>query len=114
MPLTHKTGGPVDPVVEEIAATRRLTPSQVLQMWALKKGVVVVTTGSKQERMAESIQASRVAAGSGPYYRGNALPLSDEDVSRIDEAGEKLAYRKYWQKEFGSEMDWQRPNHSLT
>ena len=96
-------------------------------MWALKKGVVVVTTGSKPERMAESIAVATTFAAAGPTGGPVAgatadaacggpsvTPLSDDDVARIDEAGARLPYRKYWQKEFGAELDWQRPNHSLT
>ena len=86
---------------------------QVLTLWALQKGVVVVTTGSQAVRIADSLAAAEAArpseGGSGPMQ-----PLSEEDICRIDEAGSRLTYRKYWQKEFGLEQDWKRPAHSLT
>lgn len=148
MPLTHKKGGPVDAVLEDIATSRSLTLAQVyesapgpgtvkgpdiyfwgsivvhhlvkyesyvqvLHLWALQKGVVVVTTGSQTQRISESLDAAEAAARSddeeAPVHR-----LSREDISRIDAAGAQLPYRKYWQKEFGSEQDWKRPSHSLT
>ena len=83
----------------------------------------MVTTGSKPERMAESIAVHKLFAEAGPTAgatcagspsEASITPLSDDDVARIDEAGAQLPYRKYWQKEFGAELDWQRPNHSLT
>jgi hypothetical protein len=86
---------------------------QVLTLWALQKGVVVVTTGSQAVRIADSLAAAEAArpseGGAGPLQ-----PLSEEDICRIDEAGSRLTYRKYWQKEFGLEQDWKRPAHSLT
>ena len=42
-PLTHQPGGPVDAVVEKIAARLGAKPEQVLLAWAKAKGVVVVT-----------------------------------------------------------------------
>ena len=111
MPLTHKRGGPEDQVLEEIAAARGLTSAQVLLMWTLKKGVVAVTTGSQEQRIADCLAAAAAFEG---REKGGVQVLSDEDVARIDEAGSQLTYRKYWQKEFGGELDWIRPDHSLT
>lgn len=41
--LTKLPGGPVDPVVSQIAARLNATPAQILLAWVRAKGVVVVT-----------------------------------------------------------------------
>ncbi|KAL7751560.1 hypothetical protein RI367_003024 [Sorochytrium milnesiophthora] len=91
MPLTGKTGGPLDEVVKDIATesggSGKVTESQVLLKWNLLKGHIVVTTSSKSERIAEYLQADNVE-------------LSAEDAKRIDDAGAKLHFRKYWKEEF--------------
>ena len=75
---------------------------------------MVVTTGSQSQRISESLDVAEAAAGSDDEEAPVQRRLSWEDISRIDEAGAQLPYRKYWQKEFGSEQDWKRPSHSLT
>jgi diketogulonate reductase-like aldo/keto reductase len=75
MSLTHRTGGPVDAVVARIAGERGLSQAQVLLMWGLQQGVMVVTTSGKRERLDEYVAAAAAAAG--------GAPLSDADVAAI-------------------------------
>lgn len=51
IPLTHQPGGPVDKPVGAIAARLSVKPEQVLLAWAKAKGVVVVTSSTKKERL---------------------------------------------------------------
>ncbi|EJT96810.1 Aldo/keto reductase [Dacryopinax primogenitus] len=79
-PLTKKTDGPVNSVLKELAAKIGGTETQVLMKWLEQKGVVAVTTTSKEERLKE-------------YVDVYSLPdLSEADVKAIDEAGAKLHY----------------------
>ncbi|TYJ54510.1 hypothetical protein B9479_004834 [Cryptococcus floricola] len=73
-PLTSMPGGPVDKPVEEIAKRLGKTPEQVLLAWSKAKGVVIVTTSCKKDRL-ES------------YLEVGDITLSPEDVDAIDEAG---------------------------
>jgi len=74
-PLTKKAGGPVDPVVNKIAERLGATPGQVIMAWIKAKGVVIVSTTSKKERLQEYLAA------------GDLPPLTKEDVDAIDAAG---------------------------
>ncbi|KAF8755267.1 Aldo kereductase [Rhizoctonia solani] len=76
-PITKLPGGPVDVVIERIATRLgpKATPAQVLMSWIRAKGVVVVTTTSRKERIQEYLATLRLP------------PLTEEDVAAIDEAG---------------------------
>jgi len=74
-PITKKPGGPVDKPVNEIAQRLGITPAQVILLWVRAKGVVIVTTTSKAERLQEYLAV------------GDLQPLSQEDVDAIDAAG---------------------------
>ncbi|KAG6917417.1 hypothetical protein DXG01_002686 [Tephrocybe rancida] len=76
-PITKFPGGPVD--VPIAAAARRLgiTPNQVIFAWVKAKGVVIVTTSSKKERLEEYLAV------------GDLPSLTEEEIAAIDEAGAK-------------------------
>ncbi|CAE6351560.1 unnamed protein product [Rhizoctonia solani] len=76
-PITKLPGGPVDSVIERIAKRLgpKVTPAQVLMSWIRSKGVVVVTTTSRKERIQEYLSTFGLP------------PLTKEDVDAIDEAG---------------------------
>ncbi|CCM00766.1 uncharacterized protein FIBRA_02807 [Fibroporia radiculosa] len=74
IPVTHKPGGPVDAPVQSIAQRLGAEPEQVLLAWAKAKGVVVVTSSSKKERLEG-------------YLRAGDLELTLEDIAAIDNAG---------------------------
>jgi len=74
-PITKQPGGPVDAPVNAAAKRLGITPTQVILAWAKAKGVVIVTTSSKKERLEE-------------YLAVADLPhLTDEEIAAIDDAG---------------------------
>ncbi|KAI0360739.1 Aldo/keto reductase [Trametes cingulata] len=74
IPLTHQPGGPVDKPVNAIADRLKAKPEQVLLAWAKSKGVVVVTSSTKKERLEG-------------YLAAGDLELTTADVAAIDAAG---------------------------
>ncbi|CCM04934.1 uncharacterized protein FIBRA_07131 [Fibroporia radiculosa] len=76
-PITTYPGGPVDKPVEAAAKRLGATPTQVILSWVKSKGVVIVTTSSSKEHMQEYLAV------------GDLPPLTDEEVTAIDEAGAK-------------------------
>jgi len=78
IPLTHQPGGPVDTPVQKIADRLEVKPEQVLLAWAKAKGVVVVTSSTKKERLEG-------------YLAAGDLKLTDDDIDAIDTAGLKGA-----------------------
>lgn len=74
IPLTHQPGGPVDAPVNKIAKRENVAAEQVLLAWAKSKGVVVVTSSTKKDRLER-------------YLDAGDLKLTDEDISAIDNAG---------------------------
>jgi diketogulonate reductase-like aldo/keto reductase len=91
MSLTRKKGGPLDPIVQQLAQSKGVSEAQVLMSWGLQKDLVIVTTSSKPDRLAECIQV----ASSEPL-------LSPEEINAIDSAGLGLSHREFWKKEFGA------------
>jgi diketogulonate reductase-like aldo/keto reductase len=88
-PITRVPGSPVVPIVESIRARLEqktggpVSGGQVLTKWLNQKGIVVVTTSSKEARLRETLQTL-------------SLPiLSPEDMDAIDEAGSKLHKRVF-------------------
>ncbi|KZV68439.1 Aldo/keto reductase [Peniophora sp. CONT] len=76
-PITAFPGGPLDPVLDRIAARIGGTPAQVIFKWVLAKGAVVVTTSTKRERLDE-------------YLATPSLPdLTAEEIADIEAAGAK-------------------------
>lgn len=80
IPLTQRPG-PVNDPVNSISARLGAKPEQVLLAWAKSKGVVVVTSSSKKERL-ES------------YLDAGDLELTTEDIASIDIAGAVGAQRE--------------------
>jgi len=78
-PITQMPGGPLDPVLNKIA--KRLgpdtTPAQVIFAWIHNKGVVIVTTSSKKERLHEYLDFPKLG------------PLTEAEIEEIEEAGIK-------------------------
>jgi diketogulonate reductase-like aldo/keto reductase len=93
-PLVRATGGPVDPVLIAISARlgnrhgKPVTAGQILIKWMKQKGLIVVTTTSKEERVKECLDVS-------------TLPdLTVEEIEAIEEAGCKLHKRVYMRAAF--------------
>ncbi|PCH38897.1 Aldo/keto reductase [Wolfiporia cocos MD-104 SS10] len=74
IPLTRQPGGPVDAPVQSIATRLKVQPEQVLLAWAKAKGVVVVTSSTKKDRLEG-------------YLAAGDLELTDDDINAIDAAG---------------------------
>ncbi|KAF9218337.1 Aldo/keto reductase [Gyrodon lividus] len=86
-PLFRGKGGPLDPVVEQIRARLESTrgspvcDGQVLNKWLKQKGVLVVTTSSKAERIREYLDTE------------NVPDLTVEEIDLIDATGGELHKR---------------------
>jgi diketogulonate reductase-like aldo/keto reductase len=93
VPLSTKTDGPVNDVVNSLAAKYGVSDSAVLVKWNLSKCKVTVTTSSKEERLKALLENERNDA---------AVPLTAEDIKAIDEAGAKLRHRQFWDKNFAN------------
>lgn len=78
-PITSAPGGPLDPVLAKIALRIGGTPAQVIFAWLRQKGIVIVTTSGKSERLRE-------------YLAVPSLPtLTDDEIVEIETAGKKGA-----------------------
>ncbi|KAI5119234.1 hypothetical protein M0805_002159 [Coniferiporia weirii] len=74
IPITRQPGGPLDKPLAQIGARLGATADQVLMAWAKAKGVVVVTTSSKESRLKGYLSAADLA-------------LTAADIADIDIAG---------------------------
>ncbi|KAF8586934.1 Aldo/keto reductase [Ramaria rubella] len=76
-PITKTPGGPVDKPVEQAAKRLGATPAQVILSWVKSKGVVIVTTSSKKDRLKEYLEVADLP------------PLTAQEIAEIDAAGAK-------------------------
>ncbi|KAJ9098979.1 hypothetical protein QFC20_005797 [Naganishia adeliensis] len=76
IPLTSRTGGPVDKPVADIGKRLKVEPEQVLLAWSRAKGAIIITTSSRKDRLER-------------YLAVGDIHLTDEDVDAIDRAGKK-------------------------
>jgi len=74
IPVTQQPGGPLDKPLQQIGARLNVTPDQVLMAWAKAKGVVVVTSSTKDWRMKG-------------YLESGDLELTQADIVDIELAG---------------------------
>jgi len=88
-PIFRFKGGPLDPILESIAKRlsdetgKPFSEAQVLLLWQREKGVVIVTTTTKESRLPECLSTF------------DAPKLTDEDIALIDEAGAKEHHRHF-------------------
>ncbi|KAJ5231960.1 hypothetical protein N7468_004916 [Penicillium chermesinum] len=87
VPITQASGGPLDPLLSTLAAKYGVSESEILQRWAIDRGVVVITTSSKESRLAG-------------YLRVFAFKLTPHEVEEISRLGQQKHYRAFWLPKF--------------
>ncbi|KAK9454960.1 NADP-dependent oxidoreductase domain-containing protein [Dipodascopsis uninucleata] len=80
-------GGPVDPVVDQLAKKYSVESSQIILKWVLQKGIIPITTSAKPERQKSNLDLE-------------SFELSADEIAAIDEAGSKKHHRAYWTDEY--------------
>ncbi|ETS83972.1 hypothetical protein PFICI_05848 [Pestalotiopsis fici W106-1] len=91
-PLTKASPGPIDNVVQRLAAKYSITESAVLLRWHVERGIVVITTSSKKERLQEYL------------VQIPGFQLSEAEVDEIGKAGEQKLFRQYLADFFGKDV----------
>ncbi|WEW61843.1 NAD/NADP-dependent indole-3-acetaldehyde reductase [Emydomyces testavorans] len=86
-PATRAKGGPVDSTLEALAKKYDTTEGNILLRWAIDQGAVVVTTSSKESRLAQYLQTLK-------------FKLTSAEVEEIKRLGDEKHYRAFWTKEF--------------
>jgi diketogulonate reductase-like aldo/keto reductase len=87
-PIVRFAGGPLDPVLEKVAARTGKSQAQVLLRWGVQKGFVVISTTSKEERMRE-------------YMDLEGWSLASENMEEIEKVGLTHHRRRFWPEEYG-------------
>ena len=96
-PLTRQPGGAVDKTATKIADRLGVKPEQVLLAWAKSKGVVVVTSSTKKERLEGYLSAGDLGTPLSLRGKTRLTPqaeLSAEDIAAIEAAGAVSARRE--------------------
>jgi diketogulonate reductase-like aldo/keto reductase len=82
-PATRAKGGPLDPVLDRLAAKYRAGVGQVLLRWSMDKGFITITTSSKEARLKGYLDSLRFS-------------LDREDVEEISRVGKEKFFRGFW------------------
>ncbi|EEB98071.1 hypothetical protein MPER_02485, partial [Moniliophthora perniciosa FA553] len=77
VPITRYPGGRVDTPVARAAKRIGASPTQVIFLWAIAKGAIIVTTSSTKSHLEEYL------------VTGDLPPLSEDEITAIDAAGAK-------------------------
>ncbi|WVR05864.1 hypothetical protein IAU60_002890 [Kwoniella sp. DSM 27419] len=87
--LRHKSGGPIKPILERIAARlqketgKPVDIANVLQLWTIQWGAVAITTSKNPDNIKKLGEV-------------DSLPdLTQEEIKEIEEAGKKVHFRHY-------------------
>ncbi|NDZ17399.1 2,5-didehydrogluconate reductase DkgB [Variovorax sp. WS11] len=70
-----------DPVIVEIAATRKATPAQVVLAWAMQLGYAVIPSSTKRANLASNLEAQRLVLGDSEMARIAALDRGERLTS---------------------------------
>jgi len=95
-PITRYPGGPVDKPVAAAAKRLGATPTQVILAWVRSKGVVIVTTSSRKDRMQEYLDVADLPE------------LTTDEIEAIDTAGAGGPPQSCLQKSIAAPQ-WYRP-----
>ncbi|KAK7045932.1 hypothetical protein VNI00_006927 [Paramarasmius palmivorus] len=77
VPITRQPGGPVDAPVAAAAKRIGASPTQVIFLWAIAKGAIIVTTSSTKSHLEEYLATADLP------------PLTEDEIAAIDAAGAK-------------------------
>lgn len=88
-PLNLWPGGPVDRVVDTLAAKYGVSSSMILLRYTNQKGYVAITTSSKRERCQEYLSVL-----------ARPFTLTADEIAEIDDTGAGNVKRKYWTENF--------------
>ncbi|KAI8814482.1 NADP-dependent oxidoreductase domain-containing protein [Cladochytrium replicatum] len=94
VPIRHLAGDEVDIVSKEIAKSKGVTDGQVLLRWTIQRGVVPITTTENPERIQQFLVVADGVRGPSSFT------LTDDEVSKINEAGKRKQFRKFWAQQF--------------
>lgn len=91
--ITRGSPGPVDDKYTELAKKYNVTEGEVALRWTIDRGVVAITTSSKEDRLKQYVSKL-------PSFQ-----LTSEEVDEISELGFKKHYRGFWRDQY-AEDDW--------
>ena len=89
-PLTAATKakpGPCDALLASLAKKYYVSEGEISLRWCIDKGVVAITTSSKEERLSD-------------YLRAMAFTLTPKEVDDLSKAGLEKHYRGFWKMKF--------------
>ncbi|KAJ5888863.1 hypothetical protein N7495_008904 [Penicillium taxi] len=89
-PLLRAPGGPVDPLLSQLATKYAVSESEILLRWTIDRGAVAITTSSKESRLTN-------------YLRALTFELTPKEVEEISELGQQKHYRAFWTDKFAAD-----------
>lgn len=82
-PVNRARGGPLDPLLADLAKKYAVDESEILLRWTLDQGCIAITTSSNETRLAS-------------YLRSLKFKLTPQEVEKISTLGEQKHFRAYW------------------
>ena len=89
-PITRAKGGPLDNLLSSLSKKYAVSEGDIILRWVIQRGVVAITTTSKEERLLEYLQTLRF----------NLLPNEAEEISKI---GSEKHFRAFFSNKFAAD-----------
>ncbi|KAL3433156.1 NADP-dependent oxidoreductase domain-containing protein [Aspergillus tetrazonus] len=89
-PVTRAKGGPLDPLLSELADKYGVGEGEILLRWSLYRGAVAITTSGKESRLTT-------------YLNVFKFQLTHEEVHKISRIGDQKHYRGFWSDKFAAD-----------
>lgn len=86
-PVVRAKGGPIDGTVAALAKKYNTSEGNVLLRWVIDQDVVVITTSSKESRLAEALECLK-------------FKLAPEEIEEIKKLGREKHFRAFWMDHF--------------
>ena len=87
IPVVKKSGGPLDPKLDELARKYGVNPGEILLRWSIDMGIIPITTTSKEQRMSDMLRVF-------------TFKLNPKEVEDITNIGNTHHAREFWTDKF--------------
>jgi diketogulonate reductase-like aldo/keto reductase len=98
--LTLFPSGPIDDVIKQLSEKYNVSEGSILLRYTQQKGLIAITTSSKPQRLQQIISNYLNIP-----YNTCQFSLNEEDMTIIDQEGQKWFRRKYWSDCFEPDVD---------
>lgn len=89
-PVIRARGGPLDPLLSQLAKKYGVGEGEILLRWSLDRGTISITTSGRESRLVQYLQVLD-------------FQLTPEEVDEISRTGNQKHLRAFWPEKFAAD-----------